>query len=187
MKAHLRANAITTPQSGRQRSEKDVRMLRPQIDRLATASPPRSWAIVLPSSTNLGPVNHQRFDRDHNCVRISSQPSFVDPHNNEDNDENAFSWYLPCYIKYAPPNRSSNATARRGVRVTNTLGQADRRKGHIYVDPQGTWSPNRALGIIRCITSGLLLANSDSEEPYRLSSHKVGMQGLCNDHSVLLL
>jgi hypothetical protein len=30
---------------------------------------------VVPRSVNLGLVNHPRFDRDHNCGRISSQPS----------------------------------------------------------------------------------------------------------------
>ncbi|OKP01712.1 hypothetical protein PENSUB_7250 [Penicillium subrubescens] len=54
--------------------------------------------------------------RKHTPWETTSQPSFVDPRNNEVNDENAFSWRLPCYSKYAPPNRSSNATAMRAYR-----------------------------------------------------------------------
>lgn len=40
-------------------------------------------------------LNHQRPAKDQNCIRISTQRSFVDPRDNDSNDGNTFGRYLP--------------------------------------------------------------------------------------------
>lgn len=79
----------------------EVRALRAQVDNLATSTPTRSWAAVAAGPDNTGPrVNRQRADQ--NCIRISTQRTYVDPRDNEDGDGNAFGRYLPTPAANTP-------------------------------------------------------------------------------------
>jgi hypothetical protein len=56
----------------------------------------RSWAAVVANATNADPVPSQhRPDKDQNCVRISTQRSFVEPDDNNLDEGNTFGRYLP--------------------------------------------------------------------------------------------
>lgn len=82
----------------REQNEKlheEVIALRTQIETAPPASPTRSWAAVATSSSNGVPQpSHQRLEKERNCVRISTQRTFVDPRDNDNNDGNTFGRYL---------------------------------------------------------------------------------------------
>ncbi|KAJ5808858.1 hypothetical protein N7474_010127 [Penicillium riverlandense] len=105
----------------------EVRTLRTQIDGLASTLPTRSWASVAAGTGNPGPpVQHQRPDKDRNCVRISTQRAYVDPQDNEDGEENAFGRYLPTatantHIRTALLNTSATQDVQvAGIGTTKT-------------------------------------------------------------------
>jgi hypothetical protein len=55
----------------------------------------RSWATVATEGDNgTSPRNPQRPEKDQDCVRISTQRTFVDPRDNDNNDGNTFGRYL---------------------------------------------------------------------------------------------
>ncbi|KAJ5865147.1 uncharacterized protein N7529_007063 [Penicillium soppii] len=105
----------------------EVRALRSQIDALAATPPTRSWAAVAANDGNPSPQpNSQRPDKDQNCVRISTQRSFVDPRDNDNSDGNTFGRYLPTesangYIRTALSSAPSTQDAQvAGVGTTKT-------------------------------------------------------------------
>ena len=64
----------------------EVTVLRAHIEAAPPAPPTRSWAEVA-AGNNLDPqLNHQRPEKNQNCVRTSTQRSFVDPSDNGDRD-----------------------------------------------------------------------------------------------------
>ena len=103
----------------------EVRALRAQIDALPSTPVAKSWAAVAASHPPPQP-NHQRTDKDRNCVRISTQRSFVDPRDNDKSEQNTFGRYLPTetantYIRTALSNTPSTQDAQvAGVGTTKT-------------------------------------------------------------------
>jgi hypothetical protein len=81
-------------QTQNEKLHEEVRALRAQINALPTTPVAKSWAAVAASHAPLQP-NHQRTDKDRNCVRINTQRSFVDPRDNDKSDQNSFGRYLP--------------------------------------------------------------------------------------------
>ena len=82
-------------QEQNEKLQEEVRALRTQLEALPSAPPARSWAAVAASDSNPLPQRiHQRPDKDQNCVRISTQRSFVDPRDNDNSDGNTFGRYL---------------------------------------------------------------------------------------------
>lgn len=78
--------------------QEEVQALRAQIDGLNAPALTRSWATVVANSDNTEPrKNHQRTEKEKNCVRISTQRSPVDSPDSEDN-ANAFGRYLATPI-----------------------------------------------------------------------------------------
>ena len=105
----------------------EVRAMRAQIETLPLAPPPRSWAAVAASGSVASPQpTHQRPDKDQNCVRISTQRSFVDPEDNNNSDGNIFGRYLPTdsantHIRTALMNApSTQDTQVAGIGTTKT-------------------------------------------------------------------
>ncbi|KAJ9481484.1 hypothetical protein VN97_g11989, partial [Penicillium thymicola] len=72
----------------------EVRALRAQIDALPSTPVAKLWAAVAASHPPLQP-NHQRTDKDQNCVRINTQRSFVDSRDNDNGEQSTFGRYLP--------------------------------------------------------------------------------------------
>ena len=74
----------------------EVRALQTRIEAPPSPAPARSWAMVAANGDSPPPqLNHQRPAKDQNCIRISTQRSFVDPRDNDSNDGNTFGRYLP--------------------------------------------------------------------------------------------
>ncbi|OQD71744.1 hypothetical protein PENPOL_c001G07074 [Penicillium polonicum] len=103
----------------------EVRALRAHIDALPPSQAANSWATVAASHPPSQP-NHQRPDKDQDCVRISTQRAFVDPRDNESNGPNTFGRYLPTetaniQIRSALSNAPSTQDAQvAGVGTTKT-------------------------------------------------------------------
>jgi DNA gyrase/topoisomerase IV subunit A len=105
----------------------EVRALRTQIEATAQASPPRSWAAVAANGINASPQpNPDRTIKDQNCVRISTQRTFVDPADNVNSDGNSFGRYLPTdaanthirtALLNAPPTQDAQVA---GIGTTKT-------------------------------------------------------------------
>lgn len=73
----------------------EVKALRTQIETNPPATATKTWAAVAAeggNSTSL--VNPQRPERDQDCVRISTQRTFVDPRDNDNSEESTFGRYL---------------------------------------------------------------------------------------------
>jgi septal ring factor EnvC (AmiA/AmiB activator) len=74
----------------------EIRTLRERIETLTPVTEARSWAAVAASGSISSPQsNHQRPEKERNCVRISTQRSFVDPSDNDNIDGNTFGRYSP--------------------------------------------------------------------------------------------
>lgn len=105
----------------------EIRAMRAQIDAFPPAPASRTWAAVA-ASGNVAPPqqNDSRPDRDLNCVRISTQRSFVDPADNNNSDGNTFGRYLPTdsansHIRTALMNAPTTQDAQvAGVCTTKT-------------------------------------------------------------------
>jgi hypothetical protein len=112
-------------QTQNEKLHEEVRALRAQIDALPSSPVAKSWAAVAASHPS-PQANHQRPDKDHKCVRISTQRSFVDPRDNESNVQNSFGRYLPTettntHIRTALSNAPSTQDAQvAGVGTTKT-------------------------------------------------------------------
>lgn len=82
-------------QEQNEKLHEEVRALRAQIEAASPATPTRTWATVAAAGSNpVRQLDHQRPDKDQNCVRISTQRSFVDPSDNNDSEGNTFGRYL---------------------------------------------------------------------------------------------
>lgn len=112
-------------QTQNEKLHEEVRALRAQIDALPPSPVAKSWAAVAASHPS-PQSNHQRPDKDHNCVRVSTQRSFVDPRDNESNGQNTFGRYLPTEtanthirtaLSNAPPTQDAQVA---GVGTTKT-------------------------------------------------------------------
>ena len=123
----------------REQNEKlyeEVRALRAQIETGPPASPTRSWAAVAASGSNSLPQpSHQRPGKEQNCVRISTQRSFVDPRDNDDSVGNTFGRYLPTeaantHIRTALLNASSTQDAHVAGIGTMKTGYIIRFRDH---------------------------------------------------------
>lgn len=76
-----------------------MKALRAQLESAPAATAIKSWAAVAAKGSNATPSpNPQRPEKEQNCVRISTQRTFVDPRDNEDSDGNAFGRYLPTDV-----------------------------------------------------------------------------------------
>jgi hypothetical protein len=114
-------------QTQNEKLHEEIRALRTQVEALPSTPPAaRSWAAVAASSGQQhSPINHLRTNKDQNCVRINTQRSFVDPRDN-DSDENAFGRYLPteaanAHIRTALLSAPSTQDAQvAGVGTTKT-------------------------------------------------------------------
>ncbi|CEJ62888.1 hypothetical protein PMG11_11373 [Penicillium brasilianum] len=114
----------------REQNEKlheEVRALRAQIETTAQAAPPRSWATVAANTSNTSPQpNYDHTNKDQNCVRISTQRTFVDPTDNDNSNGNTFGRYLPTdaantHIRTALLNAPSTQDAQvAGIGTTKT-------------------------------------------------------------------
>jgi hypothetical protein len=113
----------------REQNEKlfdEIKTLRERIETPTLAVPTRSWAAVASGSISSPQPSYQKPKKDRNCVRISTQRSFVDPTDNNNGDGNTFSRYLPTdtantYIRTAllnaPPTQDAQVT---GIGTTKT-------------------------------------------------------------------
>ncbi|OQE00248.1 hypothetical protein PENVUL_c055G06446 [Penicillium vulpinum] len=112
-------------QTQNEKLHEEVRALRTHIDALPPPPTAKSWATVAASHPP-SQSNHQRPDKDQDCVRISTQRSFVDPRDNESNEPNTFGRYLPTetaniQIRTALSNSPSTHDAQvAGVGTTKT-------------------------------------------------------------------
>ena len=112
-------------QTQNEKLHEEVRALRTHIDALPPPPTAKSWATVAASHPP-SQSNHQRPDKDQDCVRISTQRSFVDPRDNESNEPNTFGRYLPTdtaniQIRTALSNAPSTHDAQvAGVGTTKT-------------------------------------------------------------------
>jgi hypothetical protein len=74
----------------------EVKALRAQIEATPPATVTRTWAAIAAEGDNgTSSLNPQRPEKDQDCVRISTQRTFVDPRDNNNNDGNTFGRYLP--------------------------------------------------------------------------------------------
>jgi hypothetical protein len=76
------------------RLHEEVKALRAQIEVNPQPNPPRTWAAVAASGTGDPQPSPRQPEKDRNCVRISTQRSFVDPRDSENSEGNAFGRYL---------------------------------------------------------------------------------------------
>ncbi|KAI3301182.1 hypothetical protein DTO002I6_372 [Penicillium roqueforti] len=73
----------------------EVKALRTQIETNPPTTATKTWAAVAAEGGNSSSlVNSQRPKRDQDCVRISTQRTFVDPRDNDSSDGNTFGRYL---------------------------------------------------------------------------------------------
>lgn len=83
-------------QAQNEKLHEEVRALREQVEAPPPTPPTRPWAAVAAGSNSQTlQTNNQRPEKDQNCVRISTERSFVDPRDNDNNDGNTFGRYLP--------------------------------------------------------------------------------------------
>jgi regulator of replication initiation timing len=83
-------------QEQNERLHEEVKALRVQLENAPAATATRTWAAVAANTGNATPApHHQQSEKEQNCVRISTQRTFVDPRDNDDGDGNAFGRYLP--------------------------------------------------------------------------------------------
>ncbi|KAJ5839473.1 uncharacterized protein N7525_004661 [Penicillium rubens] len=106
-------------QTQNEKLHEEVRALRAQIDALPSTPVVKSWAAVAASHPPLQP-NHQHIDKDRNCVRISTQRSFIDPRDNDMSDQNNFGRYL--LTETANTHIQSAEAARNNSEWLNELG-----------------------------------------------------------------
>jgi hypothetical protein len=97
----------------------ELKALRTQIEATPPVAATRSWAAVAAEGGNgTHPVNPQRPEQDQNCVRISTQRTFVDPRDSINIDENAFGRYLPINTANTHIRTALQSdTATEGVQV----------------------------------------------------------------------
>lgn len=114
-------------QEQNEKLHEEVRALRAQIEAVSPAPQTRTWAAVAAASSNQGsPVNCQQPEKDQNCVRISTQRSYVDPSDNDNSDGNIFGRYLSTdsansHIRTALLNAPSTQDAEvAGIGTTKT-------------------------------------------------------------------
>jgi hypothetical protein len=105
----------------------EIRALRERIETLTPAAPARSWAAVAAGSgSSLPQPSHQPPEKEQNCIRISTQRSFVDPSDNDATDGNTFGRYLPTeaantHIRTALINDPATQDAQvSGIGTTKT-------------------------------------------------------------------
>jgi septal ring factor EnvC (AmiA/AmiB activator) len=86
-------------QEQNERLYEEVKALRVQLESALAATATKSWATVAANSSNATPSpNLQQPEKEQNCVRISTQRTFVDPRDNEDSNGNEFGRYLPTDV-----------------------------------------------------------------------------------------
>lgn len=81
-------------------------------------------------------MNHQRPEKDQNCVRISTQHTHVDPRDHEDSNENTFGRYLPTAAANTHIRTALlNAPATQDVQVA---GVGTTKTGYVirFKDPE---------------------------------------------------
>jgi hypothetical protein len=126
-------------QEQNQKLHEEVKALQAQIEALPAAPSPRPWATVAAGGDTAAPQPHlQRPDKDQNCVRISTQRSFVDPADNYNSNGNTFGRYLPtdaanAHIRTALLNCPSTQDSQvAGIGTTKT--------GYVvrFKDPEST-------------------------------------------------
>lgn len=114
----------------REQNEKlheEVRALRAQIEASPPPPPSRTWAAIAANGTSEPPQpNLQQPEKERNCVRISTQRSFVDPRDNDNNEGDTFGRYLAtdsanAYIRTALLNTPATQDAQvAGIGTTKT-------------------------------------------------------------------
>ncbi|OJJ29547.1 hypothetical protein ASPWEDRAFT_144302, partial [Aspergillus wentii DTO 134E9] len=72
----------------------ELKAVRARVEATPPTTPARSWAEVAAESAQGPPQTPQRAEKEANCVRISTQRTFVDPRDNENADGNTFARYL---------------------------------------------------------------------------------------------
>jgi hypothetical protein len=84
-------------QEQNEKLHEEVRALKAQIENTPAVTTPKTWAAVAANNgeTTALTWNHQQPEKDQNCVRISTQRTFVDPRDNRNNGGNEFGRYLP--------------------------------------------------------------------------------------------
>ncbi|KAJ6103652.1 hypothetical protein N7486_003874 [Penicillium sp. IBT 16267x] len=83
-------------QEQNEKLHEEVKALRAQIENAPPGTATRTWATVVANGGNgISPLSHQQPEKDQDCIRISTQRTFVDPRGNSNNDGNTFGRYLP--------------------------------------------------------------------------------------------
>jgi hypothetical protein len=79
----------------------ELKALREQIAAAPPTAPARSWAeIAAGGDQGLCQTTSRQAEKESNCVRISTQRTFVDPSDNENSEGNTFARYLPIEAAY---------------------------------------------------------------------------------------
>ena len=74
----------------------EVKALRAQIEATPPAVVTKSWAAVVANAGNSNPpLDHPPPEKEHDCVRISTQRTFIDPRDNDNGDGSVLGRYLP--------------------------------------------------------------------------------------------
>ena len=69
----------------------EVKALRAQLESAPAVTATKTWATVAANGGNTTlSLNHRQPEKEQNCVRISTQRTFFDLRDNDDNDGNAF-------------------------------------------------------------------------------------------------
>lgn len=77
----------------------ELKALRAQVESTPAVTATRTWATVVAHGSDANPSpNHQQPRKEQNCVRISTQRTFVDPRDNNNGDGNTFGRYLPTDV-----------------------------------------------------------------------------------------
>ena len=114
-------------QEQNEKLHEEVKALRARVESGPTATTTRTWAAVAANSSDATPLlSHQKPEKDQNCVRISTQRTFVDPRDNDNSDGTIFGRYLPteavnAHIRTALQNNAATQEAQvAGIGTTKT-------------------------------------------------------------------
>jgi hypothetical protein len=118
------------------RLHEEVKALRAQIEVNPQPNPPRTWAAVAASGTGDPQPNPRQPEKDRNCVRISTQRSFVDPRDSENSEGNAFGRYLS--IESANTHIRSALLSAPSTQDTQVAGIGTTKTGYLirFKDPE---------------------------------------------------
>lgn len=117
-------------QEQNEKLHEEVKALRAQIEKAPPVTATRTWATVAANGGNsTSPLNHQRPEKGQSCVRISTQRTFVDPRDSNNNEGNAFGRYLP--IKSANTHVRTALQSDAATQEAQVAGIGTTKTGYI--------------------------------------------------------